>query len=252
MDWSPKLSASSNGPPATGCSPPQADPCGANRILTGLPRPEVERLYPALSRIALSRGRVVANLANTIDSLYFPLGGMIARFTVMTDGRTVVVGATGREGFVGVPAVLGADMPPNRAVSLIAGDALELPAAKLPGGMADNPQFAINLRRYCNVYFAHVAQIGACNALHNVQQRVALWLLLTRDYGQSDSALLTHELLSELLGCRRPSVSEALSVLENAGVIRGGRGEIEITEPSRLADMACECYEALRVDRTSR
>lgn len=186
-----------------------------------------------------------------MGSLYFPLGGMIGLFTIMADGRTVVRAATGREGFIGISAFLGADMPPSRVVVLVAGDALVLPTAKLQKCLSDSPQFGVSLRRYCSDYVAQVAQIGACHALHSVQQRVALWLLLTRDYSDSASALVTHELLSELLGCRRSSVSETLSLLEESGVIRGGRGEIEISDPSRLAEMACECYGVLRARQTT-
>ena len=209
----------------------------------------MERLSHVLTRATLPRGHVLQSHANRIDSLYFPLGGMIGLFTVMADGRTVVRAATGSEGFIGVSTVLGADMPPSRVVVLVAGDALVLPTAKLQKSLAENPHFGANLRRYCSDYFAQVAQVGACHALHSVQQRVALWLLRTRDHSDSGTALVTHELLSELLGCRRPSVSETLSLLEEAGVIRGGRCEIEITDPSRLAEMACECYGALRVRR---
>lgn len=252
MKWSPKSNPPPGGTLAAGSCPSQIESCDANLILAGLPRPEVDRLWPAMSRVVLCRGHVVEKLAKGIDSLYFPLSGMIAIFTVMTDGRTVATAVTGREGFVGVPATLSIKAPPIRAVSLVAGASFELSAAKLPRLMSDNPQFATNLRRYCGAYLAQVAQIGACHALHTVQQRVALWLLLTKHYSQASSVPLTHEMLSELLGCRRSSVSEALSQFEDTGVIHGSRGEIEIAEPSRLASVACECYEILRVSTTSR
>jgi len=247
MDRSPNSSPFANGIAARGCARENAEPGGiTNRVFAGVPSAERERLFPALSRVALSRGDLLNKLANGSDSLYFPLGGMIGLFTVMADGRTIVLAATGREGFIGVSAVLGADVPPSRAVTVVACEALALSTKKLQKVMGHNPHFAANLHRYCSDYLTQVGQIGACHALHSVQQRVALWLLLTREHIECGSALITHELLSELLGCRRPSVSEALSVLEDAGVIHGGRGEIEIIDPSRLATMACECYGSLR------
>jgi CRP-like cAMP-binding protein len=251
MERSPRSSPLVKGTTSSGCSRENAEPVVTNRVLASSPRNEVERLYPALSRTTLSRGHVLQTLANSMGSLYFPLGGMIGLFTIMADGRTVVRAATGREGFIGISAFLGADMPPSRVVVLVAGYALVLPTAKLQKCLSDSPQFGVSLRRYCSDYVAQVAQIGACHALHSVQQRVALWLLLTRDYSDSASALVTHELLSELLGCRRSSVSETLSLLEESGVIRGGRGEIEISDPSRLAEMACECYGVLSARQTT-
>lgn len=250
MEPLPRSSRLDYGAASSGCSRENADPIVTNRILASSPRHEMQRLYPVMSRVTLSRGHVLQNLANGIGSLYFPLGGMIGLFTVMADGRTVVRAATGREGFIGVSAVLGAEMPPSRVVVLVAGDSLILPMARLQKSISDNSQFGASLRRYCSDYVAQVAQIGACHALHSVQQRVALWLLLTRDCSESGPALVTHELLSELLGCRRPSVSEALSLLEESGVIRAGRGEIEISDPSRLEDLACECYTILRARQT--
>lgn len=246
MDRSPKSNPASCSPGAAGCSRTNAELRATNTLLANLPGPEIERLNAALRRVSLARGHVLQKFVGGIASLYFPLGGMMAMVTVMGDGRTVLLAATGREGFVGVPAVLKATMPPSRIACLVAADALELSTAKLPKMIEDNPQFALNLKRYCSTYLAQVARIGACHALHGVQQRVALWLLLTRDYSGSFSVPLTHELLSELLGCRRSSVSEAISVLESGDIIRGGRGEIEIRSTSGLESMACECYSSLR------
>jgi len=188
----------------------------------------------------------VLDLPNLIDSLYFPLSGMTGFFAVMADGRTVALAATGREGFLGVTALLAAEMPPLRAVVLIEGNALRFRLGELQRMLSANAQFTSGLHRHCKNYLAQIVQIGACHALHSLQQRVALWLLMARDRCDSDSLLITHEALSELLGCRRASVTEALSQLESAGLVRGGRGEISITDRVRLAEQACECYSYLR------
>lgn len=228
------------------CPPPQSNPPSVNNILACLPEEELDRLKPHLQRVSLRRGQIVRNVADRIDALCFPLSGMIGLFAVMADGRTVVLAATGQEGFLGVTALLAGEIAPLRALVLIEGDVLNLSLNHLQRMLSSAPQFAAALRRYCSSYLAQILRIGACHALHSVQQRVAFWLLMTRDRSGSDLLPFTHESLSELLGCRRPSITEALAQLENAGLIEGGRGQISISDSIGLAAQACECYPALR------
>jgi CRP-like cAMP-binding protein len=163
----------------------------------------------------------------------------------MGDGRTVALATIGREGFLGVPAFLGAESAQLRAVVLIDGDALKLSQDELQRILPVCPQFAASLRRYSRGYLAQITAVGACHALHSVQQRTAFWLLMAHDRSNSHSLPLTHESISELLGCRRSSVTESLSLLENIGVIHCERGHISILDPRRLAEQTCECYASL-------
>jgi CRP-like cAMP-binding protein len=226
--------------------PLQSEPASVNRILASLPKEELDQLMPHLKRIGLPRGQIVRDVGERIDSLFFPLAGMVGLLAVMADGRTVVLATTGREGFLGVPALLASEIAPLRALVLAEGEALNLRLDRLHRILPNTAQFAAALRRYCSSYLAQVLRIGACHALHSVQQRVAFWLLMARDRTGVDSLPLTHESLSELLGCRRPSVTEALSALENATLTQGGRGHIIIRDRVQLAAQACECYAALR------
>ncbi len=164
----------------------------------------------------------------------------------MDDGRTVALGLIGREGFLGVTAFLGAESAQLRAVALIGGDAVKLSRDDLRRILPVSPQFAAFLRRYSNSFLAQITAIGACHALHSVHHRVAFWLLMAHDRNGSHSLPLTHESLSELLGCRRSSVTEALSLLQNAGVIHCARSHISILDHSRLAEQTCECYASLK------
>ena len=226
MERSPRSSPLVKGTTSSGCSRENAEPVVTNRVLASSPRNEVERLYPALSRTTLSRGHVLQTLANSMGSLDFPLGGMIGLFTIMADGRTVCGPPRAAKGPSAYPP---SSVPTcRRAESLfwLPGTPV-LPTAKLQKCLSDSPQFGVSLRRYCSDYVAQVAQIGACHALHSGSK--VRFGHCSRDYSDSASALVTHELLSELLGCRRSSVSETLSLLEESGVIRGGRGEIEIS-----------------------
>ncbi len=213
-----------------------------NKILGSLPPEELNRVKPHLQQFPLHQGRLLVDAGARVEFLYFPLAGMICLFAVTDDGRTVALAATGREGFLGVPMLLGDDKTPLRAVVLIEGTALKVGLDQVRRELPAMPQFSAALRRYGSAYLAHLVQIGACHALHTVQQRVASWLLMARDCNDAALLPLTHESLSELLGCRRSSVTEVLSELEAAGVISGGRGNISIDDAARLEEQACGCY----------
>jgi len=213
-----------------------------NRILAGLPTQELSRLENYFRRIAFKRGELFYNIAAPMESVCFPLAGMICLFAVMHDGRTVVLAATGREGVLGVPLLLGEETASLRAIALIGGSALTLDRDQVARILPAAPEFATRLRRYSRDYLAQLVQIGACHALHSVSQRVARWLLMVRDRSSSDSLSLTHESLSEMLGCRRSSITESLSLLEKAGAIRGARGHVRIVDRRRLEQQSCECY----------
>ncbi len=216
-----------------------------NSILAGLPPEEFSHLRDHLQHIRFQRGHLFYDVAAPIDLVCFPLAGMIGLFAAMHDGRTVALTATGREGFLGVPILLGGEVAYLRAVALMEGTALTLERNQLSRILSSAPQLSAGLRRYCAAHLRQVVQIGACHALHNVPQRVAMWLLMVYDRSNSDSLPLTHESLSEMLGCRRSSISEALSLLRKARAIRGGRGHIQIADRVRLTEQSCECYTCL-------
>jgi CRP-like cAMP-binding protein len=242
--WESQSGLSDSG--TTDCPTRENELRPTNSILANLPAEEFNRLKPHLQGVSFRRGKVVRDVTDRIDSLCFPLAGMIGLFSVMADGGTAVLAATGREGFLGVGALLAAEMAPLRAVVLVEGHGLNLDSKNLQRVLPSASRFAAALRCYCNSYLAQVHQIGACHALHTVQQRVASWLLMVRERSDSDSLPLTHDSLSEMLGCRRPSVTDALSALEKAGFIRRSRGRIYIRNRAELADHACECYGVLR------
>jgi CRP-like cAMP-binding protein len=213
-----------------------------NGILAGLPGRELNCVGPHLQCVSWHGGKILRDVATPLDCFYFPRSGMVCTLAVMDDGRTLALAAIGREGFVGVPAFLGAEIAQLRAVVLVGGNALKLSRDTLRRILPATPQFAAALRRYSSRYLGQIAAIGACHALHSVHQRVASWLLMARDRTGSDSVPLTHQYLSELLGCRRSSVTVSLSLLESAGMIRCGRRQVSILDHKRLEQEACECH----------
>ncbi len=165
-----------------------------NGILAGLPGRELSYIRPHLQCVSWQGGEILRDAATPLEGFYFPQSGMVCTLAVMDDGRTLALAAIGREGFVGVPAFLGAEVAQLRAVVLVGGNALKLSRDTLRRILPANPQFAAALRRYSSRYLAQIAAVGACHALHSVHRRVAFWLLLARDRTGSDSLALTHEI----------------------------------------------------------
>ena len=242
----PRQTASGGAKAMSKILPNSGESVGNNSILAALPVEERSFLRTYLQQIRFKAGHLFYEVSSPIEFVWLPLTGMICLFAVVNDGRSVVLAATGREDFVGVPLLLGEQIAPMRAVALIEGTALRLDWHELAGILSSTPQFAAALRRYSAVYLAQLVQLGACHALHKLQQRLAMWLLMVHDRSNSDSLPLTHESLCAMLGCRRSSISEALSLLQKARAVRGGRGHIRIVDRDQLVEQSCDCYASLR------
>jgi CRP-like cAMP-binding protein len=171
---------------------------------------------------------------------------MVSFVVVMRDGTSAEVGTAGREGFVGIPVVLGAARAPVRAIVQIAGDAYRIESDLLLQILPQTPQLEQMLHRYAYAYSMQVAQTAACNCLHKVPERLARWLAMSYDRVGSACLPLTHELLSQMLGCRRSSISSAAGGLQKAGVLGPGHGQVRILDPRQLEKRACECYAVMQ------
>jgi CRP-like cAMP-binding protein len=218
-----------------------------NRLVDALPWPDRRALASGARRRHFEQRDVLWEPSERIDLVAFPIGGVISLLTSTVDGEGVELATIGKEGMVGVSVILGdRDRPIERAVAQIAGDALIVDADLFEARLDESDGMRHLMLAYTHTLLKHVAQGVACNRLHPVEQRCARWLLATRDRVDRDELELTHEFLAQMLGVRRASVSETLSVLQRAGLVSTRRGAILIEDPSGLREAACECYEVVR------
>ena len=218
-----------------------------NRILASLPRDELDRLKPQLQSADLILGQLLSKSGQPLDHVYFPQQGMISLVRPMRDGAVVEVGVVGREGFVGMGAVLGKDSNALGAMAQSADcSALTIPLATLQAELDRTPVLHMRLLHFVQAFMAQVSQSAACNGRHHVQERLARWLLMAGDRNTNDGMFLKHEFLSMMLGVRRPGISVALGVFKNAGLIRYAQGRIEILDRAGLEAASCECYGEVR------
>jgi CRP-like cAMP-binding protein len=217
-----------------------------NEILLSLPARERDLIFSKLEYVRLKTHHVLHEPGDTLKSAYFCNSGMISILSVFPDGKSVEVGLVGKEGFIGLPLVVGFRTAPTRAVSQIEGSSFRIDAETLKGILQQSPQLELRLQRFAQIMSAQVKQIAACNRLHEVNERLGRWLLMTADRIGSNSVSLTQELIAQMLGTRRSSVTVAAGMLQKAGLITHRRGDVEIIDRSKLEEAACECYGIMR------
>jgi CRP-like cAMP-binding protein len=216
-----------------------------NRLLAALSLAESARLTPFLKIISLEQGVVLNEPGDEMESIIFPHSGMVSLLAIMKDGSAVETATIGREGVVGAMAGLGLHTL-TRAVVQTPLVASQIAAAQFRKAVELSSELRDVIVRYNDALLGQVQITAACNALHPIQARLARWILQTKDRVDGDVIPLTQQLLSEMLGVRRSSVSEVATQLQAAGLIRYTRGSIEITNREGLEKAACECYQTIR------
>jgi CRP-like cAMP-binding protein len=190
-------------------------------------------------------------IGQPIKYAYFMNSGLASILTVMADGKSVEVGLAGKEGFVGIPLLAGFASSPTRVIIQIEGSAFRMRATRLIDLLRTCPKFERRLQQFSQIVTLQATQVAACNRLHEVDERLARWLLMSQDRIGSPLVPLTQEFLAHMLGTRRSSVTVAAGTLQKAGLITYARGHVNIVNRDGLEDAACECYRTL-VETTSR
>src|SRR5262245_5930204 len=213
----------------------------SNSLLAALPSGKYQGLKSALEPVKLTFGDVLLEPGQQIQHVFFPDNSLVSLLT--EEGRQAVeVGLVGHEGMVGIPLALGIDVSPVRAMVQGTGTALRMKKARFLKEFRKSPLLQRELLRYSHALMAQVTQISACNRLHNVEARLARWLLMTRDRLRSNQFLLTHEFLGHMLGVRRVGITQAAGALQRRKLITYGRGNIRILDSKGLEAASCRCY----------
>lgn len=216
-----------------------------NEILLGLPRKEGTSILKKSKFVPLPARTVLTEMSDPIEFCYFLNSGVVSIIHVMTDGKSVEVGLTGKEGFVGLPRIVGYGTSPTRAIIQIEATGYKIRAQDLKNALVNCPGLEEGLHRYSQELSIQAIQIAACNRLHEVDERLARWLLMSQDRVGESTFPLTQEFISHMLGTRRASVTVAAGILQKAGLITYSRGQVTIESRAGLESAACECYEGI-------
>jgi CRP-like cAMP-binding protein len=217
-----------------------------NRLLMALPPEDLRRLRPHLEPVALPDRRVLFEADESLMRVYLIEAGVVSLVTVFEDGTTVEMATVGREGLVGVGTLLGGDTALGCYVVQVPGSALAMETSRFRDALRESPKLRMACEAYAQAFFAQLLQNVACNAAHSVERRCARRLLMSHDRSDGDTFALTQELLAEMLGVRRSTVTLVDRALQKAGLIEYHRGAITVLNRPGLEAAACECYRVIR------
>jgi len=215
----------------------------ANRLLEVLPRHARDRLLRECELISLVFDTVVCERDRAYRYVYFPVGGSISLVATVGAHPPLEISLIGNEGMLGATLVLGVDRARLRGVVQGAGTAWRIPAVRFRRAMRGNPALRGVVKRYLFVVITQLSQSTACTRFHEVEARLARWLLMTHDRAHADRFHLTHLFLADMLGVRRSAITIAAGALQRRKLISYGRGEINVVDRKGLEAASCECYQ---------
>ncbi len=207
---------------------------------------EVDRLRPLLERVTLPHGATLARMGEPLEYVYIPNGAIVSAIVRLNDGEMVEAALIGAEGVVGINAFYGDSRALMTAVVQVAGPLFRCRVDALQDRIDEFPSLRRYVLRYGGSLLVSIAQVAACNATHDLRQRMARWLLMAHDRAGRDRFRLTHEFIATMINVRRAGVSQYASELRAAGAIDYTRGEITVVDRAKLEHEACECYEVIR------
>ena len=213
-----------------------------NLWINALPPADRKRIEPHMSERPFAQGQMLYDAGQALDQVWFPLTGVVSLMTVLADDHMVETAAIGREGLVGVTCGPLNARASSRAIAQIEGSAACCPADIFSDPLSQSPEMREALSRFTESLFAQVQQVAACNAQHRLDERLARWLLTLHDRTEGDRIELTQSDIAGMLGVRRATVSEVGSEIEGKGLIRRGRGGVEVVDRPGLEKASCGCY----------
>ncbi len=217
-----------------------------NRLLLALPPRNLKRLAPELEHIPCAREQTLVEANSSLDHVFFPDSGVVSVMAVYADGSIIEMATVGREGCTGMQAVFGAKKSSVRLFVQIPGSAAKMSRATFNRAMKSMPAFRALMFAYVQAFLEQVMVSVACNGAHSLKERLARWLLMMRDRHDDDTLPITQDLLAEMLGVQRPTITNAARDLERAGLIERGRQQVTIRDRQGLIQQSCECYQVAR------
>jgi CRP-like cAMP-binding protein len=215
-----------------------------NRLLRLIPENELSALLSRSDEVQIQPRQVLHHWRLPMEYVYFIEQGLVSVSARIDEHQFIEAWLIGSEGMIGAPLVLTEDdqTPPHRRVVQVGGTALRISAREFLTALPELPTLRKVLLRYIDVVLLQTSQSGVCNAAHSLKQRLARWLLVARNALQNDTLPLTHDVLSQLLGVRRASVTNCLEALEREALIRNSRGLVTVANAQRLQRASCNCF----------
>lgn len=217
-----------------------------NHLLDALLKVDYDRVYPNLELVEMPLGKVLCDSGDRLNHVYFPTTSIVSLLYAMENGTSAEIALVGNEGMFGVQILLGGDTTPSQAVVQSAGYGYRMKAQLLKNEVAFGGPLQRLLLRYTQALITQMSQTAVCNRHHSLQQQLCRWLLLSIDRLSSNDLNMTQELIANMLGVRRESVTDAAGTLQNMGLISYKRGSIRVLDRKGLEARSCECYQVVK------
>ncbi|MEJ2680914.1 MAG: Crp/Fnr family transcriptional regulator [Gammaproteobacteria bacterium] len=217
-----------------------------NYLLDALPEYVQKRLLPNLELVKLPRGMVLYEPGDTLKSVYFPTNCILSMLYVMEDGASAEISVVGNEGMLGAALFLGGESTSSRAVVQSAGQSYRMETKVFKTEFSRHTEMLLLLLRYTQALITQMAQTVACNRHHTIDQQLCRWMLLSLDRSSSNHLVMTQELIANILGVRRESITESAGKLQKLGLISYHRGHIVVLDRAGLEKLSCECYAVVK------
>jgi CRP-like cAMP-binding protein len=209
-----------------------------NRLLLALPSRNLKRLMPELEHIRCQRSEVLMDADSSLDHVFFPDSGVVSVVAVYANGSVIEMATIGREGCTGMQAFFGAKTSSVRLLVQIPGSAAKMSRAAFARAMESMPSFRNLMSAYVHAFLEQVMVSVACNGAHSLKMR---------DRSDGDALPITQNLLAEMLGVQRPTITNAARELERTGLIARGRRQVTMLDRQGLTKASCECYQLVRM-----
>jgi CRP-like cAMP-binding protein len=213
-----------------------------NKILNSLPGIDLSKLLPYLEPVTFRTGEYIYELGQEIPFIYFPETLVISQICYLEDGSSTGVSIVGKDGLLGLSAILDNKRAQYWAIATIGGNALRVRTDELKAEFLKGGSLQKLVLTYANARLVQLAQRTVCNSRHRLEERLCSWLLMIQDRANNVDLPLTHEAISQHLGTRRAGVTNFCNVLRDNGAIGYHRAMITILDRRTLENGACECY----------
>ena len=216
-----------------------------NFLLAALSEDDFERVKSKMESVSFKLGEVLYESGEKMEYVYFPTTAIISLLYIMENGATAEIGVVGNDGILGVSLFMGGETTTSRAVIQSAGKAVRMKIKDMKAEFALGGRFQALLLRYTQALMTQISQTAVCNRLHSIEQQLCRWLLLSHDRLDSDKLVMTHDLISNMLGVRREGITLAAQKLATQKLIINTRGTMTVIDRQGLESAVCECYKVV-------